>query len=155
METFSELLALCEWNPPLSGGFPSQSPSQRPVTRSFHAFFNLRLNIRLGKLSRRRWFETPSRSLWRHHKEWSNHMHRWISQRNHRGCPIKSNQCENISIFFNLHHIWESYLIFNRRVLTTCIHIYWLPVTERLGPIKWTYRRSIKRHACLTKLMWG
>ena len=28
------------------------------------------LNKRLGKQSRRRWFETPSRSLWRHGNEW-------------------------------------------------------------------------------------
>ena len=41
-------------------------PSQRPVTRSFGAFFDLRLNIRLSKQSRRWWFGIPSRSIWRH-----------------------------------------------------------------------------------------
>ena len=41
-------------------------PSQRPVTRSFGAFFDLRLNKLLSKQSWRRWSETPSRSLWRH-----------------------------------------------------------------------------------------
>ena len=41
-------------------------PSQRPVTRSFNVFFDLRLNKRLSKQSGRRWFGTPSRSLWRH-----------------------------------------------------------------------------------------
>ena len=45
---------------------PSEFPSQRPVTRSFDAFFVLRLNKRLSKPSRHRWFERPSRSLWRH-----------------------------------------------------------------------------------------
>ena len=40
-------------------------PLQRPVARSFDAFFDLCLNRRLNKQSRRRWFETPSRSLWR------------------------------------------------------------------------------------------
>ena len=30
------------------------------------SFFDLRLNKRLSKQSRRRWFETPSRWLWRH-----------------------------------------------------------------------------------------
>ena len=40
METFSVLLALCEGNSPVGGGFPSQ----RPVTRSFDSFFDLRLN---------------------------------------------------------------------------------------------------------------
>ena len=60
METFSALLALCEGNPPVSGEFPLQ----RPVTRSFHVFFDLRLNKRLSKQSRRQSFETPSWSLW-------------------------------------------------------------------------------------------
>ena len=41
-------------------------PSQRPVTRCFNDFFDLCLNKRLNKQSRRRWFETPSRSLCRH-----------------------------------------------------------------------------------------
>ena len=60
IETFSALLPLCEGNPPFTGGFPSQ----RPVTRSFDVFFNLRLNKGLNKHSGCRWFETPSRSLW-------------------------------------------------------------------------------------------
>ena len=62
METFSALLALCARNSPVTG----ESPSQRPVTRSFDVFFDLRLNKPLSKQSRRRWFETPLRSLWRH-----------------------------------------------------------------------------------------
>ena len=62
METFSALLALCAGNSPVTGEFPSQ----RPVTRSFDVFFDLRLNKRLSKQSRRWWFETPSCSLWRH-----------------------------------------------------------------------------------------
>ena len=41
-------------------------PSQKPVTQSFDVFFDLRLNKRLSKQPRRRWFETPSHSLWRH-----------------------------------------------------------------------------------------
>ena len=36
-----------------------------PVTRNFDVFFDLSLNKRLGKQPRRRWFETPSRSLLR------------------------------------------------------------------------------------------
>ena len=60
METFSALLALCEGKPPVIGGFPSQ----RPVTWNFDVFFDLRLNKRLSKQLRRRWFETQSRSLW-------------------------------------------------------------------------------------------
>ena len=60
--TFSAFLALCEGNPPVTDMFPSQGP----VTRSFDVFFEQRLNKRLSTQSKRRWFETPSRSLWRH-----------------------------------------------------------------------------------------
>ena len=62
MDTFSALLVLCEGNPPVTGGFPLQWP----VTRSFDVFFDLRLNKRLSRQLRRRWFETPSPSLLRH-----------------------------------------------------------------------------------------
>ena len=43
-----------------------ESPSQRPVTRSFDMFFDLRLNKRMSKQSRHRWFETPLWSSLRH-----------------------------------------------------------------------------------------
>ena len=62
METFSTLVALCEGNTSVTGGFPSQ----RPVTHRFDVFFDLRLNKWLSKQSRRWWSETPSRSVWRH-----------------------------------------------------------------------------------------
>ena len=45
---------------------PGEFPTQRPVTRSFDVFFDLRLNKRLSKQPWGYWFETPSRSLWRH-----------------------------------------------------------------------------------------
>ena len=53
---------------PLWGNHRSSvvSPSQRPATMSFNVFFNLCLKKRLNKQSRRRWLESPSRSLWRH-----------------------------------------------------------------------------------------
>ena len=41
-------------------------PAQRPVTRSFDVFFDLRLNQQLSKQSRGWWFETSSPPLWRH-----------------------------------------------------------------------------------------
>ena len=41
-------------------------PSQRPVTWTLDVFFAMRLNKRWSKQSRRRWFETSWRSLWRH-----------------------------------------------------------------------------------------
>ena len=74
METFSALLVLFEGNSPVTGEFPSQGP----VTRTFDVFFDLRLNKRLSKPSRRRWFETPSRSLWRHCNV-SNIFQGWLS----------------------------------------------------------------------------
>ena len=62
METFSALPAICAGNSPVTGEFPAQ----RPVTRSFDVFCDLRLNKRLSKQSRGWWFETPSCPLWRH-----------------------------------------------------------------------------------------
>ena len=47
METFSALLAIRAGNSPVPGEFPAQ----RPVTRSFDVFFDLRLNERLRKQS--------------------------------------------------------------------------------------------------------
>ena len=53
---------------PLCGEFtgPGEFPTQRPVTRSFDVFFDLRLNKRLSKQWWDWWFETLSRSFWRH-----------------------------------------------------------------------------------------
>ena len=57
METFYALLAICAGNSPVAGEFPAQ----RPVTRSFDVFFDLRLNKRLSKQQRGWWFATLSR----------------------------------------------------------------------------------------------
>ena len=60
---FFALLAICAGNSPATGEFPTL----RPVTRSLGVFFDdLRVNKRLSKQSWGWWFETPSRSLWRH-----------------------------------------------------------------------------------------
>ena len=69
---------------PLCGEFtgPGEFPTQRPVTRSFHVFFDLRLNKRLSKQPWGWWFETPSRSLWRHCDDMRNDIQiadTWIS----------------------------------------------------------------------------
>ena len=50
---------------PLCGEFPAQ----RPVTRSFDVFFDLRPNKRVSKQPWGWWFETLSWSLWRHCNE--------------------------------------------------------------------------------------
>ena len=51
---------------PLCGEFtgPGEFPAQRPVTRRFDVFFDLRPNKRLSKQLWGWWFETPSWSLW-------------------------------------------------------------------------------------------
>ena len=56
---------------PLCGEFtgPGEFPTQRPVTRSFDVFFDLRLNKRLSKQPWGWWFETLSWSLWRHRND--------------------------------------------------------------------------------------
>ena len=58
----SALVALCEGNPLVTGGLPSQ----RPVTQSFDAFFDVRPGKRLSKRWSCWWLETPWCSLWRH-----------------------------------------------------------------------------------------
>ena len=62
METSSALLAICAGNSPVPGEFRTQ----RPMTRSFDVFFDLRLNKRLSKQWWGWWFETLSCPLWRH-----------------------------------------------------------------------------------------
>ena len=62
MEAFPALLTVCAGNSLVTGEFPTQNP----VTRTFDVFFDLRLNKRLSIQSKRRWFETPPCSLWRH-----------------------------------------------------------------------------------------
>ena len=59
--SLSTLPTIYVGNLPVTDEFPVQSP----VTRSFHVFFDLRLNKRLRKQSSGWWFETPSRPLWR------------------------------------------------------------------------------------------
>ena len=65
MGTLSALLAICAGNSPVPGEFPAQ----RPVTRSFDVFFDLRLNKWLSKQSWGWWFEALSCPLWRHCKK--------------------------------------------------------------------------------------
>ena len=61
---------------PLCGEFtgPGEFPTQRPVTRSFDVFFDLRLNKRLSKQPWGWWFETSSWSLWRQCNENGRHI---------------------------------------------------------------------------------
>ena len=66
---------------PLCGEFtgPGELPTQRPVTRSFDVFLDLRLN----KQSWGWWIETLSRPLWRHRN-----VHWFISKTMGPACVI-------------------------------------------------------------------
>ena len=77
METFSALLAICAGNSPVPGEFPTQ----RPVTRSFDVFFDLRLNKWFSKQSWGWWFETLSCPLWRHCNGAVRHSKLWKCRR--------------------------------------------------------------------------
>ena len=70
-------------NSPVSGEFPAQ----RPVTRSFDIFFDLRLNKRLSKPSWGWWFETLSCPLWRQCNDMGNR------QGAHKSHRISSSLC--------------------------------------------------------------
>ena len=83
METFSALLAICAGDSPVSGEFPTQ----RPVTRSFDVFFDVRLIKRLSKHSRGWWFGTLSHPLWRHRNELTPTNRAWSD----RGVGMGSN----------------------------------------------------------------
>ena len=83
METFSPLLAICVGNSP----FPGEFPKQRPVTRSFDVFFDLRLNKLLSKQSWGWWLETLSCPLWRHCNELSTTVCIWIKGTDTQNIP--------------------------------------------------------------------
>ena len=67
----------------VTGHLCGKFPTQRPVTRSFDVFFDLRLNKRLSKQPWGWWFETPAWSLWRHRNDRSA---TWT-------CPLKGIFC--------------------------------------------------------------
>ena len=68
-------------------------PAQRPVTRRFDVFFDLRLNKRFSKQPWGWWFETPSWSLWRQCNDITHYCTQYIfevrtSTSNSRTTPI-------------------------------------------------------------------
>ena len=72
IQYWDSMMTSSNWNifrvtGPLCGEFTGSGefPTQRPVTRSFEVFFDLRLNKRLSKQPWGWWFEMPSWSLWR------------------------------------------------------------------------------------------
>ena len=70
---------------------PGEFPAQRPVTRSFDVFFDLRLNKRLSKQSWGWRFDTLLRPLWRHCNGGDTYMYQWISS-------IKWQKCRSLMV---------------------------------------------------------
>ena len=102
MKTFSALLAICAGNSPVPGEFPGQ----RPVTRSFDVFFDLRLNKRLSKQSWSGWLATLSRPLWCHCNallvHWTRFPTSWfVIMISTSTCKINSNYVF-VEILFNI-----------------------------------------------------
>ena len=61
------MMTLSNWNTfRVTGPVTGEFPAQKPVTRSFDVFFDLRLIKRLSEQSWGWWFETPSLPLWCH-----------------------------------------------------------------------------------------
>ena len=87
-----------------AGNSPGEFPAQRPVTRSFDVFFDLRLNKRLSEQPWGWWFEMPSWSLWR--------------QCNVQGC-LKTwapTQYKD-----RLSHVWDTYVRDKTVVRLSCL----------------------------------
>ena len=106
METFSALLAICAGNSPVPGEFPAQ----RPVTRSFDVYFDLRPNKRLSKQSLGWWFETLSPPLWRHRNAVRSHAISQLVSKGWNRCSNFSNRSEHDDVI-NWKH-FPSYWLF-------------------------------------------
>ena len=98
METVSALLAICAGNSPL---LPGEFPMQRPVTRDFDVFVDLRPNKWLSKQPWGWWFETPSRQLWRHR----NGLHHKISLK------LYPKLCTTVGAMVRHRHVFIHFLI--------------------------------------------
>ena len=115
METFSALLAFSARNSSVTDEFPAQWP----VTRSLY----LPLNKRLIKQPRRRWFETPSRTLLRHCND--------FRYTGHQNSAIKRDSYIRIECLYYKAHI--------RRLYCHVVHVRiqnWGEATDRLRPIE-------------------
>ena len=108
----------------LCGDFtgPGEFPAQRPVTRSFDVFFDLRLNKRLSKQSWGWWFETTWGPLW-HHRHATAPCIWW--------CPWNDDSSLFLLSMINLSLI---FLWFIRA------KYHWLPV--HLGPLWHTLKKA-------------
>ena len=109
MELFTALLTICAGNSPVPGEFPAQ----RPVTRSFDVFFDLRLNKRLIKQSWGWWLETLSCPLWRHCNETLLYMYMYLHNFIHQEyvcCHESSTHDISKIVLYGIITTWITYI---------------------------------------------
>ena len=127
---------------------PMNSP-QRPVTRSFDVFFDMRQNERLSKQPWGWGFETPSRPLWRHIM-WKAPIHRpnWRAMgvmwrkmtMRYRGCIV-------LTLWTVVGHkqLLARAHPGSRHFLTCAVIFTWIGIT---------WSRGWNRHRCNTKIVY-
>ena len=120
MEKISASLALCTGNSPVTGEFLAQ----RPVTRSFDVFFDLRLNKRLSKQSWGWWFETPSCPLRRHCNVTVLYVLSWYARLRYNGSGLYISMHMQACYTCNLYgHVCARPVIFCHPKLLNAKHI--------------------------------
>ena len=124
METFSALLAICAGNSPVHGEFPAQ----RPVTRSFDVFLDLRLNKLLSKHSRGWWFETLLWPFWRHSNAYGIHDYtkKCEPSPNDSISEHTLNVLEVISLINDYIHVSIPISIIDVHIERGIMHVFWM-----------------------------
>ena len=144
METFSALLSLCAGNSPMTGEFPSQWP----VTRSFDVFFDLRLNKRM----RCRWFETPSRSVWRHCNGVKTHQDRDNMTTILQTAFSNLVSCMTIVVFWFKFH--RNLFPWVQWTMSQHWFRYWFVAEQATSHYLNQWRPSTMAHICVTRPQW-
>ena len=130
LEIFSAFLVICASNSPVTSEFPAQ----RPVTRSFDVFFDEPLKQQLSKQWRRRWFETSSRSLWRHCNALST-----------PDCCCLKTKFPGTCCSFFVHKAWLFAYICSLpcNQIVTVTYIFWWYFSDEFVPWKWNLGPNI------------
>ena len=84
---------------------PGEFPTQKPVTRSFDVYFDLRPNKWLSKQSWGWWFETLSCSLWRHRND-RNAIHVANTWNNYVVSSTNVNEFQ-LLCWVSTYHLWS------------------------------------------------
>ena len=137
---------------------PGEFPTQRPVTRSFDVYFDLRPNKRLSKQSSGWRFESQSRPLWRHRngtinlsrthdnsKIWKHFPHHWPFVRGiHQvtvDSPYKGPFMRSFNFFWqfveqtvNWPMIWDAILMFHGHSYSHTIYCWQCCFSVKLHP---------------------